>query len=127
MSAGPFITARYLADDGTTIAPVRVQPETLTLTINGQANSSIASPATTKYFARTGGGCREIGMRTRRVNFKFDTAPTPYKQDAILSLPWFDPSTFDAITGDLTGTYVVNGTAEDITVVSTSDECGRGK
>lgn len=127
MSAGPFTTARYRADDGTTIAPVRVQPETMTLTVNGTANSSIPDAATTKYFARTGGGCREIGMRTRRVNFKLDTAPTPYKQDAVLSLPWFDDTTFGAIAADLPGTYVINGTAEDITVISTSDECGRGK
>jgi hypothetical protein len=126
MSAGPFETARYKADDGTTIAPIRVQPETKSLTINSQANSSIPEAATTKYYCRSSGGCREIGMRARRVNFKFITAPTPYKQDAILSLPWFDPDTFTAITGDSTGTYIVNGTAEDIKVVSTDRECGKG-
>jgi hypothetical protein len=126
MSAGPFQTARYKADDGTTIAPVRVQPETLSLTVNGQVNASIPEAATTKYFVRTSGGCREIGLRCRRVNFKLDTAPAPYKQDAVLSLPWFDPDTFDAITADSAGTYIVAGTAEDITIVSTSDECGAG-
>jgi len=125
MSAGPFETRRYKADDGA-VAPIKVQPETMTLNINGQANSSVADATTTKYYARSSGGCREIGMRARKVNFKFDTAPTPYKQDAILSLPWFDPATFADIAGGLPGTYVVNGSAEDITVVSTSGECGAG-
>jgi hypothetical protein len=126
MSAGPFQVARYKADDDTTIAPIRVQPETLSLTVNAQANSSIAEASTTKYYCRSSGGCREIGMRARRVNFKFDTAPTPYKQDAILSLPWFDPATFTSIAGGNTGTYIVNGQSHDIKVVSTDRECGKG-
>jgi hypothetical protein len=126
MSAGAFVTTFYTADDGT-VHPLKVQPETLTMSVDGNTNAPTATAATTKYYARVGGGCREIGVRARRVNIKFDNAPAGYKQDQVISLPWVgSKAVFDAMTPGMAGTYDAGGVGSVIEVVSTSDECGAG-
>lgn len=108
MSSGEFTNTLYelSADNGGGIAPVRVQPETLSATINGAANDAPAGPATLPVSAKVSGGNREIGINCRTVNLEFTGAPpTDYSGDNV-TIPVMTPATFAAWTVGQTGTYL---------------------
>jgi len=119
MSAGPFSRSFYETDNGD-IAAIRVQPETITLSIGGQANTAPAGPATIPGSATVSRGRRSNGINARLVRVVFETAPTGYKAGSAIALPWLDPGTFAGLnTNDtvayLGGTGVLVGkTAEKI-------------
>lgn len=118
MSSGPFVkNARYELDNGD-IAPIRVQPETLALTINGVANASSADAVTTASSAVVSRGKRAKGINARTVTVVFDSAPTGYKQDSPIRLPWLVPDAFVNIKSGDAGNYL--GSA--VTVVGKSPE-----
>lgn len=123
MSAGAFLKAKYEASTDGLIHPIKIQPETETLAISGQANSQPTASLDSKISARVGGGNRQLGLKARNVAFRFVTAPEGYKQDSIIRVPWLRPDTYNAATIDgAEGSYVVNGTPEDIIVVGGTDE-----
>lgn len=127
MSAGAFTKAFYV-DDQSRTCPIKVQPETLTFTVAGTANTGPTGPASAGApRVKVSGGKRQYGVIARKVYFRFTTGgPTGYKPNSVMSLPVLQPSNYAAykaasISG-ATGTYL-GGTVE---VVGVSAEGGRG-
>lgn len=119
MSAGAFETRKYSSNETGEVHPIRIQPETLTLSIGGTTNSEPSGARTSKISARVGGGNRQLGLKARSVTIKFpDTAPSGYKVDSPFSLPWLDPSTF----GDIGDGDAVSYLGASGVVVGTSPE-----
>lgn len=119
MSAGQFLRTFYELDNGE-IAAIRVQPETLNLTIGGTANAAPAGPASVPGSASVSRGRRSNGINARVVRIVFTTPPTGYEGNSPIQLPWLQESSFDDLqTNDavsyLGGTGVLIGkTAEKI-------------
>jgi hypothetical protein len=120
MSAGAFENGKYESNGTSGIHAVRVQPETKALTIGGVANAYPAGAIDAKPSAQVGRGKRSIGINCRTVSIRLTAALTGYKSGSVIVLPWFVPSTFDALTVGSTGTYlataceVVGTTAEKV-------------
>ena len=125
MSAGGFIVSKYELTAGEEIrVPIRVQPETLTLTINTIANAAPAGAYTAHMpSARVTGGRRGLGIFARLVRFEFTaTPPTGYKEGETLSLPALSPEFYDECTYGATGTYTVAGSTVAVRVIGTTAE-----
>ena len=123
MSAGPTVPSVY--ETNTNIFyKCRVQPETLTLVINGATNvAGSGTPVPKTPSAKMTGGRREIGINSRLVRLKFTgTLPPGYRTDGILTLPILTPAVFNGLDTDQTGTYTLNGTAYDVIVVGFTPE-----
>ena len=125
MSAGSFSLSKYTDDQGI-IRPIRVQPETITLTIAGASNSApVGDPDTAATAVRVSGGRNAYGIKARSIRVKFTgEPPAGYLQESTISLPWLIPGTFATVRRPLyqTGTYL--GAA--VQVVGSSSEGGRG-
>lgn len=92
MSAGAFETGRYDCQATGQIHPIRTQVETKALTIDGTANAYPTGEADTPVSAQVSQGKRSLGVNARTVTIKFPTtAPTGYKVDSPIRLPWFQP------------------------------------
>ena len=124
MSGGDYIRSLYELNGGS-IAPIRIQPETLTLTLNSVANAAPAGTATAGFpSAKVSGTRRSFGINTRKVRVKFTgTLPPGYSggKDTI-SLPVLQPSVFNGYAKGQTGTYTLEGTAYDVEFVGKSTE-----
>lgn len=72
MSAGRFTRRRYAAVyDDTAIHPIRVQPETLLLTIGGTANTAPTGAVTNPISAVVSRGVRSLGLRPATVTLQW--------------------------------------------------------
>lgn len=90
MSAGPFETGRYACQATGDIHPIRVQPETKSLSVNGVTNAYPTGEANSPVSAQTSQSRRSLGINARSVTIKFPaTAPTGYKVGEPIRLPWF--------------------------------------
>lgn len=120
MSAGAFEVGRYqLTADDTRIVAIKTQPETKALTINSVANAYPSGSVNSSPSCQVGKGKRAIGINSRTVSFKFTSgAPSGYKAESTLTLPWFTATTFGAIARGQTGTYL----GGNITVLGKSPE-----
>ena len=118
MSTGAFVLSKYEANDGT-IYPVKIQPETLDLTL-GSANTAPAAAADGPVLAKVSKTRRAYGVGCRKVSFKFtaETPPTGYSKGQVLSLPILKPTLWNTLKAGVTGTYL-GGAVE---VVGTSSE-----
>jgi hypothetical protein len=123
MSAGAFEFTKYEAESGK-IFPIRVQPETLTLTFAETANAAPTGDLEAGLpSVKTSGGRRELGVCPRKVRFVFTgTLPTNYKQDSILQLPVLSKATYAAWAKNQEGTYTLNGTDHAVRIVGLSAE-----
>lgn len=126
MSAGSFVNSRYEATyDPSMVHPIRVQPETLDLTVT-LASGSTANEATTVAInnpisASVSKGRRAIGLNARLIRVKFTgTLPTGYLANSVITLPAINPNLLTAPKG-ATGTYL----GVPIEVVGTSPETVR--
>lgn len=107
MSAGIFEKAKYQADNGLDIYPVRVQEETMQLVIDGIANDEPAAAKTMPVRARIAGKRRQIGMNCRKIRIEFTGAPPAgYALNQVLTVPILTPDMFNGIEVDDTGTYL---------------------
>lgn len=121
MSAGAFQIVGYSADGGT-VYPIRVQPETLALSIGGVANAATATAITAGApSANAGGSRRRNGVNARQVRIKFtDTPPAGYLANSTISLPVLTTTAYNAYSRGQTGTYLgsavtcVGKTAESV-------------
>jgi len=116
MSGGPFENGRYQCVATGQIHPIRVQPETKALDVDGTTNDYPAGAADTPVSAQVSQGKRSLGVNARTVTIKFPTAaPTGYKVGSPIRLPWFQPFpspnfakgsvvTYLGATGELVGT-----------------------
>lgn len=120
MSNGRFEKHFYSSNKTGLVHPIRIQPETLALNVGGVANASAAGPATNPISAQVSQSKRALGLNARTVTIKFPTtAPTGYKVDSPISLPWLaGTDDFDSFAAGDTVTYlgatgeVVGTTAE---------------
>ena len=127
MSAGTFTSSRYQTNAGS-IVPISIQPETLTLTIEGVANVAPTTALTPDFpSAKVSGGRRSIGINARLVRFVITGATTPpgYKVNGILTLPILLPTVFSPLRSGNVGTYTLNATDYPIRVVGRTAEAIR--
>jgi len=117
MSSGPFVRTRYQLDNASNAA-IRVQPETLALTIDGVANAAPGGTVTVPGSASVSRGARANGINARTVTFVFNVAPAGYKQDSPIRLPWLASLSFTNILAGQTGSYL----GSPITVIGKSPE-----
>lgn len=106
MSNGPFTFTNYETNDGTIVA-IRVQPETLALTLDSVANDPPAgTPAAGYPSAQTSQSRRAIGINARRVTCVYTDAASGSLPGLRITLPWLQSATFDALPRNAAGTYL---------------------
>ena len=124
MSAGDFTNSVYETNGGV-FYRIRVQPETLALSINSVTNGGgSGTPGTDTPSARVGSGRQSFGVNARLVRIRFtSTIPSGYSggKDSI-SLPVLTPAAFTAYAPGQTGTYTLDGTGYDVEVVGRTPE-----
>lgn len=108
MSAGIFTKTQYAGDGGARIYAIRVQPETLALTIGTVANAAPAGPVTEIVSAKVSGGRRTSGLSARKVRVEFSgtSAPVGYEASGTITLPILSPTVYAGINKGATGTYL---------------------
>lgn len=105
MSSGPFVLTFYGTDDGNT-ATIRVQPETLDLTIGTTPNAAVSGPSTVGFpSAQTSQSRRALGVNARRVRVVYGAGASAGLPGLSATLPWLDPATYATISEGATGTY----------------------
>lgn len=105
MSAGAFQYSTYETDDGDDIHPIKIQPETLALSMNSATNAAPTGDKTSAISANATGSLRQNGLNARRVRIRFgNTPPTGYKPNSIITLPVLRKSTFDTMIEQGRGT-----------------------
>lgn len=113
MSSGAFTRSRYETDAGE-IVRIRVQPETLTLAIDGASNAAPAGAVDAPGSAKVSGGRRSFGINARLVRVTWTAAPPAgYLAGGTITLPWLVQDTFAALLLGSTGTYL--GAAVELT------------
>lgn len=126
MSAGSFVRVAYQASyNVAAIHPIRVQPETLQLsvTIGGTAvvNTAAAGAITTPAGVRVSAGRRSRGVNARLIRIRFSgVTPDGYQANSTITLPALNAALLGAPNG-ATGTYL----GQPIVVVGTSPETVR--
>lgn len=108
MSAGKFTSSFYemSSDLGGYVLKCRVQPETLTATIDTTANAGHAGPATAPGSSTISQGRRTSGVNMRYVTLAFTAdLPDGYSGDPV-KIPVLKPATFAAWSPGKTGTYL---------------------
>lgn len=77
MSSGAFTRTFYgvSSENGGGIAPIRLQPETLSATVGGAVNAAPAGPATIPGSATISQGRRSAGINARYITVAWDGAP----------------------------------------------------
>lgn len=121
MSSGAFTTSRYESNVLGTIHPIRVQPETLAITLGGTANAAPAGTAV-KPSAQVSRSSRSIGINARTITFKFPPggAPAGYKADSPITVPWLQDNA--AFNDAVPGQTVVVAYEQTAVLVGTSPE-----
>ena len=103
---GAYIKVVYLADDFASKYAITIQPETKTLTFDGQANPDGGNDYIGRPIIVSSGSRRSRQPVARMVAFKFtSTAPAGYKVGSIMKLPWLRLDYFDRLVAGKTGTY----------------------
>lgn len=127
MSAGAFITNAIYEADNDEFYRIRVQPETLALTIASTANASGAGPLVGgRPSAVVSKGRQSFGMNARLIRIRFtNTIPPGYLQNGIITLPVLTQASFLAYALGAVGTYSLNGTDYDVEVVGRTPENAR--
>ena len=106
MSAGAFVRTRYELENGD-ISPIRVQPETLALTLSGSTNDAPAGATDRVGSVNVNAGARSNGVNARLVRITFTGAPPAgYLANSTISLPWLSATTFADLNPGDTGTYL---------------------
>lgn len=117
MSTGAFESAKYQTDSGV-VHRCKIQPETFTLTIGGQANAQPVTPVTGLGSARMSSSQKRRGINARTVRFVFNAQFEEYELGSTLTLPVFIKGNWDGYQEGDTGTY--QGAA--VTVLGKSPE-----
>lgn len=124
MSAGNFVTSRYETSSpglGGVIMPIKVQPETILLTIAGVGNDPPAGAVDFPLRVSVSAGNSEYGVKARKATLRFTgTPPTGYSGDDV-SVPLLTPAMAAAAAPGATGTYLL----ADVEVISAKPETFR--
>lgn len=121
MSAGVFETHLYSSNETGTLHPIRIQPETLSLSLGGTANAAATGTAILPS-AQVSKGKRSIGINARTVTVKFSAANAPegYKADSPITVPWLQNNA--AFTGAVPKVTVVTYLGATAILVGKSPE-----
>lgn len=95
MSQGTFTKSKYQASYSTTaIHPIRVQPETITCTINGVTNNPPTGDITNPISAVVSRGQRAKGLIARAVVLQTPESggPADYKPLGLITIPALTPA-----------------------------------
>lgn len=124
MSAGSFVKQAIYQDNFGAFYPIRVQPETLTLTIATVANAQAAGPLPPNVpSVSVSRGRQSNGVNAKLVRIRFtNTIPPGYLPTGTISLPVLTNSAYAAYSPGATGTYTLEGTAYDVEVVGRTPE-----
>ena len=110
MSSGVFKNVGYAADydAGTAIHPIRVQPETEGLTLDGVANTGEdAADITNPISAQTSKSRKGLGLHPRTVSVKFTSeSPAGYAENQIYRIPLLNKDIKAKATKGQTGSYL---------------------
>ena len=105
MSNGPF-TLTFYGTDAAPVATIRVQPETLALTIGTTPNAAVTGPSTPGLpSAQSSQSRNAIGINARRVRCVYEAGASAGLPGLSITLPWLDPATFATISEGSSGTY----------------------
>jgi hypothetical protein len=124
MSAGDFSKSVYESNVGN-FYKIRIQPETLTLTFNSQANvAGSGTPGSQTPSAKVSGSRNSVGVNARLVRVKFTTTVPPGYSGGkdTISLPVLTPSTYNTWVDDAIGTYTLGGTSYDVQLIGRTPE-----
>jgi len=124
MSAGAFQTSLYQSNFTGSVHPIRIQPETLAMTLGGTANAPATGTAVLPS-AQVSKGKRSIGINARSITIKFatGTAPATYKAESPITLPWLQNNA--AFTGAVPGVTAVNYLSTPAILIGKSPEVTR--
>lgn len=113
MSSGPFRLVRYEATySNAAVHPIRIQPETLLLTIetpSGSVDNEVPqdSEINNPISARVSGGRRALGLAARKVVIQFnEVPPAGYQFGGRIALPWLSRTTFQDLARAQDATYL---------------------
>lgn len=100
MSAGAFVRTRYAASygDGLSIHPIRVQPETVSLSVNSVANTAPTGAITNPISAVVSRGSRARGLRPRLIALRTPPTGQPdnYLPNSITIVPALNEAIYTA-------------------------------
>jgi len=121
MSAGVFETHLYSSNVTGTIHPIRIQPETLALSLGGTANAAATGTAVLPS-AQVSKGKRSIGINARTVTVKFADGDEPdgYKPNSPITVPWLQNNA--AFLNAVPGVTAVSYLGETAILVGKSPE-----
>lgn len=124
MSAGPFTTNSIYEDNFGNFYPIKVQPETLGLTLNSKANVSAAGPLPdNRPSVSVSNGRRANGVNARLVRFRFTgTLPPGYLMSGTISLPVLTPASYASYSKGTVGTYTLNAVEYPVATVGRTPE-----
>lgn len=121
MSTGEFVESKYENGLNGAIHPIRVQPETLTLTIDGIVNGAPAGDIDSDLRAFSGSRNRRGAVNARKVGLEITAAgPNEYLVGSTIYVPVLIPETLGSylLPSGKTGTY--NGAS--VRVIGSSPE-----
>lgn len=105
MSSGPFTDSKYAADDGT-VYGIKIQPETISLTINGQENTPPTGAVTGDVLARVTGSRRGYGVFARVGRIRIVAPGTSgLAAGRTITLPLLNGDIYDEMKKPNQGTY----------------------
>lgn len=121
MSAGAFTVSTYESTATGNVHPIRVQPETLQITLGGTANAGAAGTAQLPS-AQVSQSKRSLGINARTITFKFPEggAPEDYKELSPITVPWLQDNA--AFNDAVPGVTVVNAYGQAAILVGTTPE-----
>lgn len=105
MSSGAFETGRYGCTKTAGIHKIKVQPETKTLTLGGQANAYAADPIDSVPSAKVSSSRRQLGITPRTVTIRMTAAGAGLSVGSVIRVPWFVDTTWNALADGAVGTY----------------------
>lgn len=106
MSVGPFIDAKYQRNGGN-VQAIRIQPETLTLTIGGTDNTEPAPEINSARGTSASGRRSILFTGARRVGIRITGGTSPFAVGTVHYVPVLTPGNFDDMVEprNQTGTY----------------------
>lgn len=121
MSAGPFQISTYSSTATGSVHPIRVQPETLGISLGGVANAAAVGTAVLPS-AQVSQSKRALGINARAITFKFPAggAPTDYKELSPITVPWMVENA--AFLSAVPGVTTVSAYGSSAILVSTTPE-----
>jgi hypothetical protein len=88
MSAGAFVITKYQASYATQIHPIKVQPETLAMTIGTVTNDPPTGNVSSPISAQVSGSRKKLGLHARTIAVRFTgTPPTGYSNRGTIRVP----------------------------------------